>query len=127
MFPPKRPNFHRISQSTTFSTKPPNQSRRISHWGRFRRNGRISAEFRSRGCFPRNGQINPAEFPLNFAPGDVSPETTELIPPNFALRDVSAETAEFPPNFAVKDVSDETAESIPPNFALGTVPTKRPN
>ncbi|MDV3195384.1 MAG: hypothetical protein Q8881_04030 [Sweet potato little leaf phytoplasma] len=46
---------------------PPNQSRRISHWGRFRRNGRIFAEFRTRGRFPRNGRINPAEFPPNYA------------------------------------------------------------
>ncbi|MDV3195361.1 MAG: hypothetical protein Q8881_03910, partial [Sweet potato little leaf phytoplasma] len=49
------------------------------------------------------------------------------FPPNFALRDVSPETAEFPPNFVVRDVSDETAESVPPNFALGTISTNRPN
>ncbi|MDV3195382.1 MAG: hypothetical protein Q8881_04020 [Sweet potato little leaf phytoplasma] len=72
-FPMKRPNFRRISQSGTFPTTPPNQSSRISHWGRFRRNGRI----------------NPAEFLRTFALGDVSDETAEL-PPNFALGDVSS-------------------------------------
>ncbi|MDV3195404.1 MAG: hypothetical protein Q8881_04140 [Sweet potato little leaf phytoplasma] len=30
--------------------------------------------------------------------------------PNFALGDVSPETAEFLPNFALGDISDETAE-----------------
>ncbi|MDV3195354.1 MAG: hypothetical protein Q8881_03870 [Sweet potato little leaf phytoplasma] len=49
------------------------------------------------------------------------------FPSNFALGDVSDETAEFPPNFALEDVSDETAESILPNFALWTIPTKQPN
>ncbi|MDV3195317.1 MAG: hypothetical protein Q8881_03645 [Sweet potato little leaf phytoplasma] len=70
------------------------------------RNGRISAEFRSQGRFQRNRRINPTKF---------------------CTGDDADETAEFSPNFAVRDVSDETAESIPPKFALGTVPTKRPN
>ncbi|MDV3195379.1 MAG: hypothetical protein Q8881_04005 [Sweet potato little leaf phytoplasma] len=61
----------------------------------------------------------------NFALGDVSDETAEL-PPNFALGDVSNEMAEFPPHFALGDVSPETAE-FPSNFALGTFPTKRLN
>ncbi|MDV3195191.1 MAG: hypothetical protein Q8881_03005 [Sweet potato little leaf phytoplasma] len=61
-FPTKWPNFCRISQSGTFPTKPPNQSRRISHWD-------------------DSNEI--AEFPPNFALGDVSPKTAESIPPNF--------------------------------------------
>ncbi|MDV3195255.1 MAG: hypothetical protein Q8881_03325 [Sweet potato little leaf phytoplasma] len=48
--------------SGTFPTRPPNKSRRISHWGRFRRNGRISAEF---------------------CTGDFSDEMAESIPLNF--------------------------------------------
>ncbi|MDV3195077.1 MAG: hypothetical protein Q8881_02405 [Sweet potato little leaf phytoplasma] len=39
-----------------FPTKRPN-SRRISHWGQSLRNGRTSAEFRTRRRFPRNGRI----------------------------------------------------------------------
>ncbi|MDV3195239.1 MAG: hypothetical protein Q8881_03245 [Sweet potato little leaf phytoplasma] len=39
--------------------------------------------------------------------------------------------AEFPPNFGLRDISAETAESIPPNFRRishsRTFPTKRPN
>ncbi|MDV3195197.1 MAG: hypothetical protein Q8881_03035 [Sweet potato little leaf phytoplasma] len=70
------------------------------------------------------------EFPSNFALGEVSHETAEFLP-NFALGDVSDETTEFPPNFALGDVSDETAELIPPNFCRisqsRTFPTKRPN
>ncbi|MDV3195457.1 MAG: hypothetical protein Q8881_04405 [Sweet potato little leaf phytoplasma] len=51
---------------------------------------------------------------------------------NFALVDVSDETAEsIPRNFALGDISDETAESILPNFRRilhsGTFPPKRPN
>ncbi|MDV3195468.1 MAG: hypothetical protein Q8881_04460, partial [Sweet potato little leaf phytoplasma] len=42
--------------------------------GRFPRNGRISAEFRTRGRFPRNGVINPAEFPSNFLLGTFPPK-----------------------------------------------------
>ncbi|MDV3195426.1 MAG: hypothetical protein Q8881_04250 [Sweet potato little leaf phytoplasma] len=57
-----------------FPTKPLNQSRRILHWGQFRRNGRISAEFRTRGSFPRNRRINPAEFLPNFAFGTFPPK-----------------------------------------------------
>ncbi|MDV3195080.1 MAG: hypothetical protein Q8881_02420 [Sweet potato little leaf phytoplasma] len=76
--PAKRPNFRRISHSGTFPPKWPNQSRRSLHSRRFHRNGRI----------------NLAELPPNFALGDISDETTEL-PPNFALRDVSNKMAEF--------------------------------
>ncbi|MDV3195389.1 MAG: hypothetical protein Q8881_04055 [Sweet potato little leaf phytoplasma] len=65
--------------------------------GHFPINGRISAEFCSQGRFRQNRRINPAEFRTwddsdekakfmpNFALMDVSPETIESIPPNFAL------------------------------------------
>ncbi|MDV3195168.1 MAG: hypothetical protein Q8881_02885 [Sweet potato little leaf phytoplasma] len=84
------------------------------------RNGRISAQFRTRGRFRRNGRINPAKFPPNFPLGDVSDETAESIPPNFTLEDFFDETAEFSPNFALGDVSPEIAEFLP-NFALVVV------
>ncbi|MDV3195274.1 MAG: hypothetical protein Q8881_03420, partial [Sweet potato little leaf phytoplasma] len=67
-------------------------------------------------CVLFKKMINPAEFPPNFALRDVSDETAEL-PPNFALGDLSHERAEFPPNFALGDVSPETAE-FSPNFPL---------
>ncbi|MDV3195097.1 MAG: hypothetical protein Q8881_02505 [Sweet potato little leaf phytoplasma] len=64
------PNFCRISQSRTFPTKRQN-FRRMSHSGTFPPNfvlsvisdktARISAEFHTRGRFPRNGQIS-AQF-----------------------------------------------------------------
>ncbi|MDV3195364.1 MAG: hypothetical protein Q8881_03925 [Sweet potato little leaf phytoplasma] len=81
----KRPNFCPISHSGAFPPKRPNQSRRISvefctrdvsaktaesilpnfrrisHSRTFRRNGRTSAKFHPRGCFPRDGRIS-AEF-----------------------------------------------------------------
>ncbi|MDV3195287.1 MAG: hypothetical protein Q8881_03485 [Sweet potato little leaf phytoplasma] len=104
-FPPKRPNFLQISQSGTFPTKLLNQSRRISHWGRFRGNDRISAEFRTRGRFPRNGRINQAEFFETFSPK--WPNQSRRISAGFRLGDVSYETAEFPPNFSLGDVSNE--------------------
>ncbi|MDV3195306.1 MAG: hypothetical protein Q8881_03585, partial [Sweet potato little leaf phytoplasma] len=71
LFPKKRPNFHRISHSCTFPLKRPN-FRHISDKGRFQRNSRM----------------NPGEFTLNFALGNVSPGMAEF-PPNFAVRDVS--------------------------------------
>ncbi|MDV3195345.1 MAG: hypothetical protein Q8881_03825 [Sweet potato little leaf phytoplasma] len=51
----------------TFSTKRPDQPRRISTEfctrGRLRRNGGINpAEFRTRGHFRQNGRNNPSEF-----------------------------------------------------------------
>ncbi|MDV3195143.1 MAG: hypothetical protein Q8881_02755 [Sweet potato little leaf phytoplasma] len=53
------------------------------------------------------------------------------FPSNFALGEVFPEIAEFPPNFTLEDVSDDTAESIPPNFSRishsRTFPPKRPN
>ncbi|MDV3195088.1 MAG: hypothetical protein Q8881_02460 [Sweet potato little leaf phytoplasma] len=77
----------------TIPTKRPNFYR-ISHSGVFppkwpNQSRRISTEFRTR---------------------DVSAETAESIPPNFALGDISDETAEHPPNFALVDVSNEIAE-----------------
>ncbi|MDV3195164.1 MAG: hypothetical protein Q8881_02865 [Sweet potato little leaf phytoplasma] len=139
-----------ISQSRTFPTKPLNQSRRILHWGRFRRNGRIFAEFRTRGRFTRNGRINPAEFRTR----DVSAETAVPIPPNFCrishsgtfstkrpnFRPISP-SATFPtkwPNFR-KILHSRTFSLKRPNFRpisqpnfrrishSGTFPTKRPN
>ncbi|MDV3195434.1 MAG: hypothetical protein Q8881_04290 [Sweet potato little leaf phytoplasma] len=102
LFPTKRQNFRRISHPWTFPPKRPN-FRRFSHSGCFRRNGRMNpdeftptfivgnvsdetAEFRSQGRFRRNRRINPAEFRT----GDDSDETAEF-PPNFALGDVSPE------------------------------------
>ncbi|MDV3195288.1 MAG: hypothetical protein Q8881_03490 [Sweet potato little leaf phytoplasma] len=55
LFPTKRPNFRRISRSWTFPPKRPNFCR-LSHSGRFRRNGRM----------------NPDEFTPNFVLRDVS-------------------------------------------------------
>ncbi|MDV3195200.1 MAG: hypothetical protein Q8881_03050, partial [Sweet potato little leaf phytoplasma] len=92
-----------------------------------------------------------AEFPPNFAVREVSDETAESIPLNFALGTISTKPSNFsrishsgtfPPKwpnqsrrisaeFRTRDVSAETAESIPPNFRRvshsGTFPTKRPN
>ncbi|MDV3195099.1 MAG: hypothetical protein Q8881_02515 [Sweet potato little leaf phytoplasma] len=170
LFPTKRPNYRRILHSRTFSPKRPN-FRRISHSGHFRRNcrmnpdeftpnfvlrdvsdetaesnppnfalgaiptkrpnfRRISAEFRTRARFRRNGRTSAkfrprGRFPLKgkisaeFCTRGRFPETAEFLP-NFALGDVSPETAEFPPNFALGDVSDETAE-------FSTCLKKRPN
>ncbi|MDV3195339.1 MAG: hypothetical protein Q8881_03755 [Sweet potato little leaf phytoplasma] len=114
--------------------------RRISYSRQ--QNGRISAEFRTRGRFPRNGRIS-AEFAVK----NVSDETVESIPPNFTLGSIPTKRpnfrrishsgtfppkranqsrqilhsgrfrrngrinpAEFLPNFALGDVSDETAD-----------------
>ncbi|MDV3195249.1 MAG: hypothetical protein Q8881_03295 [Sweet potato little leaf phytoplasma] len=80
----------------------------------------------------------------NFALGDVSPETTEYIPPNICRishswtfppkqpnfrrtshsgcfrRNDRMNPDEFTPNFVLGDVSDELVK-FPPNFALGDV------
>ncbi|MDV3195445.1 MAG: hypothetical protein Q8881_04345 [Sweet potato little leaf phytoplasma] len=74
--------------------------------GRFRRNGRISAQFCTRGRFRRNGRINPAEFPLNFTPEDVSDETADFRP-NFVL-------------FSLSDDSDNNSFDLSLSFVLST-------
>ncbi|MDV3195203.1 MAG: hypothetical protein Q8881_03065 [Sweet potato little leaf phytoplasma] len=92
------------------------------------------------GCFERNRLSNPTEFRTrddfdettefspNFALGDISPETAESLPPNFSRishsghfrRNGRINLAEFPPNFTLEDIFDETAE-FPSNFAIRDV------
>ncbi|MDV3195171.1 MAG: hypothetical protein Q8881_02900, partial [Sweet potato little leaf phytoplasma] len=108
-FPPKRPNF-----------------RRVSHSGRFRQNGRMNPDEFTPNFVVEDVSDETAEFPPNFALGDISPETAEF-PPNFAVMDVSDETAEsILPNFALGTIMTKR-----PNFLQishsGTFPPKWPN
>ncbi|MDV3195413.1 MAG: hypothetical protein Q8881_04185, partial [Sweet potato little leaf phytoplasma] len=60
------------------------------------------------------------EFLPNFALGDVSDETAEFHTRGRFRRNGRINPVEFPLNFTVEDVFDETVE-FPPNVALGDV------
>ncbi|MDV3195144.1 MAG: hypothetical protein Q8881_02760 [Sweet potato little leaf phytoplasma] len=105
------PNFARGDVSDETAESIPTNFCRISHSGRFRRNGRTSTKFLPRGRFPRNGRIS-AEFcsHVRFR------RNRRINPAEYRIGDDSDETVEFSPHFALGDVSPKTAESIPPNF-----------